>query len=319
MARFIWTPEALTELAQLHEAGAGTTELAEALGTTPPTIRRKLAQLAADAGGGAALVGFAPAEAEQADAPSVDDLPGVTTEDVNAALAALEAPADEQPEDEGPTEDEAHAMAAEQAEAAPSSDDKGAPAEAETEAPAAAPKYRWHALAADEQGQPLPVAEVAMVEAADEQGAGAALAGFDHGGFVVRENSRGQLRYDYGGGWAVTPEAAVALAKGEPAPGNTARAPHAPASAPATPGVDKQPKAPAAPRQRSRVDVTIDAMRRPEGVTVAELAELFASEFGDGKLSTASQAIYKAPASRKLKHFNTGEKRDGKAVYRIDA
>ena len=294
MARFKWTDEAVAELQALHEAGAGASELAEALGTTPPTIRRKLAQLAADAGGDAELVGFAPGETEAAQA---------------------EQPADEQPEDEAPTEDEAHAMAAEQAEAAPNSDDKAAPAEAE--APAAAPKYRWHALAADEQGQPLPVAEVAMVEAADEQGAGAALASFDHGGFVVRENSRGQLRYDYGGGWAVTPEAAVALAKGEPAPGNTARAPHAPASAPATPGVDKQPKAPAAPRQRSRVDVTIDAMRRPEGVTVAELAALFETELGDGKLSTASQAIYKAPQARKLKHFNTGEKRDGKAVYRI--
>ncbi|MCY4583928.1 MAG: hypothetical protein OXE50_14215 [Chloroflexi bacterium] len=63
--------------------------------------------------------------------------------------------------------------------------------------------------------------------------------------------------------------------------------------------------------------MTIDAMRRPEGVTVTELAALFETELGDGKVSTASQAIYKAPASRKLKHFNTGEKRDGKAVYRI--
>ena len=68
---------------------------------------------------------------------------------------------------------------------------------------------------------------------------------------------------------------------------------------------------------RSRVDATIDAMRRPEGVTVTELVALFEAEFGNGKRSTAKQAIYKAPVRRGLKHENTGEKRDGKAVYRI--
>ena len=75
----------------------------------------------------------------------------------------------------------------------------------------------------------------------------------------------------------------------------------------------------AQPRQqaRSRADTTIVAMRRPEGVTVTELVALFEAEFGDGKLSTARQAIYKAPADRGLKHENTGEKRDGETVYRI--
>ena len=68
---------------------------------------------------------------------------------------------------------------------------------------------------------------------------------------------------------------------------------------------------------RSRVDATIDAMRRPEGVTVTELVTLFEAEFGNGKRSTAKQAIYKAPAARGLKPVNTGEKRNGEAVYRI--
>ena len=209
MARFIWTPEAVTELQQLHEAGAGTTELAEALGTTPPTIRRKLAQLAADAGGDAEqLVGFAPAEAEaaQAEAPSVDDLPGVTTEDVNAALAVLEAPADEQPEDEGPTEEEAPAVE----------------------------------QAGSSEGQP-------------------------------------------------------AQANAEP---------------------DKQAKA---PRARSRVDVTMEMLRREQGCTVAELAAAFADEFGDGKVSTAQQARYKVPAKFGLKAANLG-KQDGRegSVYKLD-
>ena len=75
----------------------------------------------------------------------------------------------------------------------------------------------------------------------------------------------------------------------------------------------------AQPRQqaRNRRDATIEAMRRPGGVTVTELTALFKAEFGNGKRSTARQAIYKAPAARKLKHENTGEKRDGEAVYRI--
>ncbi len=68
---------------------------------------------------------------------------------------------------------------------------------------------------------------------------------------------------------------------------------------------------------RSRVDTTIDAMRRPEGVTVTELVALFEAEFGNGKQSTAQQAIYKAPKARGLKPVNTGEERKGKVVYRI--
>ncbi len=68
---------------------------------------------------------------------------------------------------------------------------------------------------------------------------------------------------------------------------------------------------------RTRVDTTIDAMRRPEGVTVTELVALFEDEFGNGKRSTAKQAIYKAPAARGLKPVNTGEKRNGEPVYRI--
>lgn len=87
--------------------------------------------------------------------------------------------------------------------------------------------------------------------------------------------------------------------------------------APAAPAAAEQP-APALP-QKSRVTVTVEAMRRPEGVTVTELAALFAAEFdGNGKLSTASQAIYKAPKARGLTPRNTGEKREGRAVYKID-
>lgn len=100
-----------------------------------------------------------------------------------------------------------------------------------------------------------------------------------------------------------------------PADEQPARAPHAPATAPATPGVDKAPALPV----KSRVTVTIAAMRRPEGVTVTELAALFAAEFGgNGKASTAQQAIYKAPKARGLTPRNTGEKREGRAVYKID-
>ena len=58
-------------------------------------------------------------------------------------------------------------------------------------------------------------------------------------------------------------------------------------------------------------------MRHPEGVTVTELVALFEAEFGNGKQSTARQAIYKAPKARGLKPVDTGEERKGKAVYRI--
>ena len=176
MSKFSWTPEALSELQQLHEAGAGTGELAEALGTTPPTIRRKLAQVAADAGGDAggdaALVGFAPGETEAAQAEETEQ------------------PGDEQP-------------AAEQAE--------------------------------DE------AVEAPVEEAAE------------------------------------------------------------------------------APRARSRVDVTMEMLRREQGATVAELAKAFADEFGDGKVSTAQQARYKVPAKFGLKATNMGkqEGREG-SVYKLD-
>ena len=65
---------------------------------------------------------------------------------------------------------------------------------------------------------------------------------------------------------------------------------------------DAAPTEPAKPkeRNRSRVDTTIDAMRRPEGVTVDELVVLFEQEHGNGKRSTASQAVFKVPQSRGL-------------------
>ena len=61
------------------------------------------------------------------------------------------------------------------------------------------------------------------------------------------------------------------------------------------------PPAPCAPKvkhaARTRVQVTLEALARDEGVTVAELAALFATEFdGNGKLSTARQAMHKVPA-----------------------
>ena len=97
------------------------------------------------------------------------------------------------------------------------------------------------------------------------------------------------------------------------APAPCAPAPCAPAPA--------ETKAPAAPkvRARSRVDVTIEAMQREQGVTVAELVELFDAEFGagTGKRSTASQAVFKCPKSRGLTVTKAREEGREGIVYRV--
>lgn len=86
----------------------------------------------------------------------------------------------------------------------------------------------------------------------------------------------------------------------EPAPCEPAQQ----ASETAEPAPQATP-APAAPVEteapkRSRVDTTLDAMRRPQGVSIDELIVLFEQEHGDGKRSTASQAVHKCPKARGL-------------------
>jgi len=83
-------------------------------------------------------------------------------------------------------------------------------------------------------------------------------------------------------------------------------APCAPCTpAPCTPGIAALAalvRKPAAPKQRtrkrSRVNVTLEMLQRPQGTTVSELAAAFASEFGTGLTSTATQAIHKVPKAQ---------------------
>ena len=91
-------------------------------------------------------------------------------------------------------------------------------------------------------------------------------------------------------------------------------APCQPEAAPCAPA---EPKAP----RRSRVQVTLAMLARPEGVTATELAARFAKEFdGNGKLSTARQALHKVPAKHGLtiNKVKVEEGRDG-IVYRSAA
>lgn len=101
----------------------------------------------------------------------------------------------------------------------------------------------------------------------------------------------------------------------QPAPAPQAE----PTPAPAAP-VEAEP-APAAPKapKRTRVTVTVEALARPQGVTAAELAALFTAEFdGNGKLSTAQQALHKVPKARELTVAKAKEEGRG-LVYRSAA
>ena len=124
-----------------------------------------------------------------------------------------------------------------------------------------------------------------------------------------------------GGPAAPAPEASPApCAADEAAPAPCEPADEA-VPAPCGPAEPCKPKAPKV-KPRSRVDTTIDAMRRPEGVTVAELVELFDAEFGagTGKRSTASQAVFKCPKARGLAAQVTKDKvEDRGLVYRLPA
>ena len=71
------------------------------------------------------------------------------------------------------------------------------------------PTYTWFAVQIDnDRGE---INEHSVFHAFDsEEEAADALGGFPYPGFLCRENSRGQRRYDFGGGFHATPEEAVA-------------------------------------------------------------------------------------------------------------
>ena len=95
-----------------------------------------------------------------------------------------------------------------------------------------------------------------------------------------------------------TKDHAARPAPAEPTP--AAPAPCEPAPCAPAPQAEAAPCKPKVPRKRSRVDVTVEAMEREQGVTVDELVALFDAEFGagTGKRSTSSQACHKVPRAR---------------------
>ena len=103
---------------------------------------------------------------------------------------------------------------------------------------------------------------------------------------------------------------AAPKAKRAPAKTTKAKTPP-PAKAKAAPTPTPTKTAP-----RSRVNVTIEMLERPEGCTVDELVAAFANEFdGNGKRSTAAQAMHKIPKAKGFQTVRTAEEGRG-SVYR---
>ena len=108
------------------------------------------------------------------------------------------------------------------------------------------------------------------------------------------------------------PKTAAPAPKVAPKPAPKAKAAPKKTAAPKTAPTPTPPKT--APR--TRVHVTIEMLERKEGCTVDELVAAFANEFdGNGKKSTASQALNKVPKSRGFETVRTTEEGRG-SVYR---
>jgi len=67
--------------------------------------------------------------------------------------------------------------------------------------------------------------------------------------------------------------------------------------------------------RRTRATVTLEMLGRKTGTTAEELVEAFKREFGEGKLTTAHLAIYKAPKAAKKKIVKEKSETRGTVYY----
>ena len=318
-SRFAWTPAAVTRLRNLQAQELTVTQIAERMGVSRGAVAGKLARLQVADRPQGSTIPASPAVTEVAADPS-DASATADPSDASAKADAATAMAKANPAAVAVADASAGFAATADA---PLVIDAPAPAggRGRGSAPApAGPQFRWYALPSGPDGAIAPGGQPQPVM--DEAEARQRLAGGP--GFVVKQNRRGVRRYDFGIGFAPDPATAVAMTGATPAAPDALRGSVTPFFALPPAGAAPKGKASAdakgkgAPRaQRSRVHVTMELLGRPQGVTVSELVAAYQGEFGDGKVTTARQALVKVPRKFDRKAQRTDARRGEEAVYRI--